>query len=83
MCVCCRFYALLKDWLAKVHHIIDCIGTDQLGKLEKEGDKEEEEEAPPLMLSDLLVEAEKWRGALSHAVDTSDTLITAQVPYSE
>ncbi len=72
--------------MTKMRYIINCVGTDHQVRLEiqkggdKEGgDKEGEEAPPPPPLSSLLVEAEKWRGALSHSVDSSDTLITAQV----
>ena len=53
---------------------------DKDGKSE-EGDEDEEVGVAPL--TGMLNEVEKWRAALSHTIDSSDTLVTAQVssPY--
>ncbi len=65
-----------------MRYIISCIGTNHQAKPPRGGDSEEEEEeeveevAP---LNGLLGEADKWRAALSHAIDSSDTLVTEQV----
>jgi len=67
----------LKEWTAKVGHIINCIGSDNQPVVGcDDNDMTGALNAP---LTVLMSEAEKWRAALSHAIDSSDTLIAEQV----
>ena len=74
----CRFHTLLKEWVAQVRYIISCIGTNHQAKPGGGDTEEDVKEVAPL--NNLLGEADKWRTALSHAIDSSDTLTTVQVP---
>lgn len=81
----------MKEWTSQIHNIIGYIGTvsEPTGSIQHEstsqegGDKEREENAgidkSDSPLDQLVVDVEKWRSALSHAIDSQDTQITEQV----
>ncbi len=60
-----------------MQYIISCIGTNHQAKPGGGDTEEDVKEVAPL--NNLLGEADKWRTALSHAIDSSDTLTTVQV----
>ena len=91
--IVCRLRTLLKEWTSQIHNIIGYIGTVskpirsiQHESTSQEGeDKEREDDdvadKTDSPLDQLVVDVEKWRSALCHAIDSQDTQITEHVGF--